>query len=169
MTVPVEHIDDALKLDADAYVNLFEIQLYPSGVMYMCPERDITWQGNDYKVWGMRLTGVSTNADDQTARPKLSLANFTYDDQGEPVKGIFSSLNAQEAVEGATIIRRRVLKTNAENNVNVKQEQRWKVSRVASERPDLVVLELRNTLDGPRFTLPARKFNPPEFSQVKLY
>lgn len=80
-----------------------------------------------------------------------------------------SSLQAQNAIEGATVIRRKVMKYHLENNINVKEEKRWKVSRIASENPDLVVLELRNTLDGPRFTIPARKFSPPEFKQVKLY
>lgn len=169
MTVPVEHIVDAGKLEGDAYTHLYEIQLYPSGSMYLCPEREITWQGHTYELWGMKLVGVATNTDEQTARPKLSLANFTYDSEGEPIRGVFSALNAQNAIEGATVIRRKLLKTNADNNVNIKQEMRWRVSRIASERPDVVVLELRNSLDGPRFTMPARKFNPPEFAQVKLY
>lgn len=169
MTVPVEHITDALKLDSDAYTHLYEIQLYPTGNLYMCAERTITWQGHTYELWGLRLTGFGMNSDDQTSRPKFSLANFTYDESGNAIKGVFSALHAQGKIEGATIIRRRLLKTNADANLDIKEERRWKVSRIASERPDVVVLELRNSLDGPRFTMPARKFNPPEFSQVKLY
>lgn len=169
MTAPITHIQDAQKLSADAYVYLYEIQLYPAGVMYLCAEQKVTWQGNTYEHWGLALTGVASHSDDQTARPKFSLANFTYDSEGEPIRGVFSALHAQKAVEGGTIIRRKVLKTNIENNINVKEEQRWKVARIASERPDIVVLELRNTLDGPRFVIPARKFLPPEFAQVKLY
>lgn len=169
MTNPIEHLEDSLKLDGDAYVHLFEFQFYPSGVMFVSPERTITWQGNTYNIWGMRLTGLARSSDDETSRPKLSLANFTYDDQGEPVKGVFSAIHAQNALEGATVIRRRVLKTHADNDTNIKQEKRWRVSRIASETPNIITLELRNTLDGPRFTIPARKFNPPEFAQVKLY
>lgn len=166
---PIEHIKDANKLEGDAYIYLFEIQLYPSGVMYLCADRTLTYLNKEYNLWGVRLTGVATSSDDETARPKLSLANFTYDADGEPVRGVLSSLQAQNAIEGATVIRRKVLRYNLENNINVMEEKRWKVSRIASENPDLVVLELRNTLDGPRFTIPARKFSPPEFKQVKLY
>lgn len=166
---PIEHIRDSNTLEGDAYIYLYEIQLYPSGFMYLCADRTLTWQGKEYNLWGVRLTGVSSSSDDETSRPKLSLANFTYDLEGEPVRGVLSTLQAQNAIEGATVIRRKVLRANIENNINVKEEKRWKVSRIASENPDLVVLELRNTLDGPRFTIPARKFSPPEFKQVKLY
>lgn len=166
---PIEHIKDANSLEGDAYIYLFEIQLYPSGVMYLCADRTITYLSKEYNLWGIRLTGVASSSDDETARPKLSLANFTYDSEGEPVRGVLSSLQAQNAIEGATVIRRKVLRQNVENNLDIKEEKRWKVSRIASENPDLVVLELRNTLDGPRFTIPARKYSPPEFKQVKLY
>ena len=166
---PIEHIEDANKLEGDAFIFLYEIQLYPSGVMRLCADRTVTWQGEQYNLWGVRLVGVSNSSDEETSRPRLSLANFTYDPQGEPVRGVLSSLQAQNAIEGATIIRRKVLRHNIENDLDIKEEKRWKVSRIASENPDLVVLELRNTLDGPRFVIPARKFSPPEFKQVKLY
>ena len=169
MTQPIEHVRDAQRLDGDAYVNLFEIQFYPSGSMFICPERKVTWQGDEYDIWGLRLTGVSSSSDDETSRPKLSLANFTYTDEGEPVRGVFSAVHAQQALEGSIVIRRRVLKNNLENDVNIKEEKRWRVSRIASETPTVITLELRNTLDGPRFTMPARKFLPPEFAQVTLY
>ncbi len=169
MALPIEHVRDSIQLESDAYVNLFEFQFYPSGSMFISPDNTVTWQGNTYDVWGMNLTGVSRNSDDETSRPKLSLANFTYDDDGEPVKGVFSAIHAAKALEGATLIRRRVLRYNVDNNLNIKEEMRWRISRIASETPNVLTLELRNTLDGPRFTIPARKFNPPEFSQVKLY
>ena len=169
MTQPIEHVRDAQRLDGDAYVNLFEILFYPSGSMFICPERHVTWQGNEYNSWGLRLTGVSTSSDDETSRPKLSLANFTYDENGDAVRGVFSAIHAQQSLEGSIVIRRRVLKYNLENNINIKEEKRWRVSRIASETPNVITLELRNTLDGPRFTMPARKFLPPEFAQVTLY
>lgn len=169
MSMPVEHIRDANSLEGDAFIYLYEIQLYPSGVMRLCADRTVTWLGQQYDLWGIRLTGVASSSDDETSRPKLSMANFTYDQDGEPVRGVLSSLQAQNAIEGATVIRRKVMKYHLDNNINIKEEKRWKVSRIASENPDLVVLELRNTLDGPRFTIPARKFSPPTFKQVKLY
>lgn len=169
MSVPIEHIEDALKLQGDAYRNFFEIQLYPSGSMYLTPEASTEWQGQTYENWGIKLSGVGRSSDDATTRPKFSIANFTYDELGEPIRGVFSALHAQGSIEGATVIWHKVLKTHADADVNIKQERRWRVSRIASETPNLVVLELRNTLDGPRFTIPARKFLPPEFPQVKLY
>lgn len=169
MSVPVEHIEDALKLEGDGYRNFFEIQLYPTGFLYMTPEATTTWQGKTYESWGMKLDGVASSSDDQAARPKLGIANFTYDDQQNPIRGVFSALNAQGKIEGATVIWRKVLLQHALTNTDVKQERRWRVSRIASETPSIIMLELRNTLDGPRFTIPARKFIPPEFPQVKMY
>lgn len=169
MTTPIEHIRDANKLEADGTIFLYEIQLYPSGVMRLCADRSITWQGNTYDLWGIRLTGVSQNGDDEVSRPRVAIANFTYDPEGEPIRGVFSSLQAQKAIEGATITRYKLLKEHLDANLDIKETKKWKVSRISSEKPDLITLELRNTLDGPRFTIPARKFSPPEFRQVKLY
>lgn len=167
--IPDEHIEDALTLTGGAYRNLFEFQLYPTGVLYLTPEATTTWQGNTYENWGMKLTGIARSSDDATSRPKLGLANFTYDAEQNPIRGVFSALHAEDSIEGATVIWRRVLKTHAEANTNIKQERRWKVSRITSETPNMIMLELRNTLDGPRFTIPARKYLPPEFPQVKMY
>lgn len=167
--VPVEHISDAQSLDGQPYRNFYEIQLYPSGSLYLTPEATTLWQGKTYENWGVDLTGLAQSSDDKAVRPKFSLANFTYDESGEPIRGVFSALHAQGAIEGATIIWRKVLVQHVETNSNIKQEKRWRVARLASETPNVIVLELRNTLDGPRFTIPARKFLPPEFPQVKLY
>lgn len=169
MSLPIEHITDAQSLEADAYVDLYEIRFYPSGAMFVTADRECTWQGNKYNIWGLRLTGVAKSSDDETSRPKLALANFTYNDDGEAIKGVFSAIHAQNALEGSTVILRKVLKTNVLNDVDIKEEMRWRVARIAAETPTIMTLELRNTLDGPRYTIPARKFNPPEFAQVKLY
>lgn len=169
MSLPTEHIEDALKLEGDAYRHFFEIQLYPTGLLYLTPEATTTWQTKTYENWGMKLSGIAKSSDDKTSRPKLALANFTYNELGEPLKGVFSALHAQGAIEGATVIWRKVKKQNADANIDIKEEKRWRVARIASETPTIIMLELRNTLDGPRFTIPARKFLPPEFPQVKMY
>lgn len=165
----LEQRADALKLEADAYVDLYEIRLYPEGVMYLCATQSVHWQGNFYEYWGVQLTGVGNNSDEETSRPKFSVANFAYNVEGEPIRGVFSALNAQAKIEGGTVIRRRVLKTHLDNDEDIKTEMRWRVARIASLRADVITLELRNFLDGPRFTIPARKFMPPEFPQVSLY
>lgn len=168
MALPVEQREDAFKLQADAYVHLYELQLYPTGSMFLNPHYTVTWQGNTYNYWGMKISGMAQNSDDTTARPQLTIANFTYGVDGEPIKGVFSALNAQAKIEGATVIRRSLLKPHVDSNLPKASERRWKVSRIASMDDDVVTLELRNTLDGPRFTMPARKFMPPEFPQVSL-
>lgn len=169
MALPVTHREDNQKLSADGKVELFEFQFYGGGVVFYCPTKTVTWQGNEYKYWPVQMTGVSANSDGETSRPKMTIGNFSYAPDGTPIRGVFSALHINNKVEGGTVIRRRVLNADIEANNNIKEEMRWKVSRVSSLTADLIVLELRNTLDGPRFTIPARKFVPPEFPQVSLY
>lgn len=168
MSVTEQRVDSQ-KLQADAKIDLFEIQLYPSGSLYVCRDFTTTWQGHTYQFWGVDLTGVGSSSDDSTSRPKFSVANYSYDSEGEPINGVFSALNAQNMLEGGTVIRRRVLKAHLDTNTNIKEEVRFKISKISSLRRDIITLELRNTLDGPRFTIPARKFLPPDFPQVKMY
>jgi len=168
LPAPIEQIRDTQQLQAEAYVHLYEIQLYPTGSMFLNPHYEINWQGNTYNFWGMKLTGLATSSDDKTSRPQLSLANFTYGIDGQPIKGVFSALSAQDKIEGATVIRRSILKPHADENINKFTELRWKVAKIVTNTPDVVTLELRNTLDGPRFTMPARKYLPPDFPQVTL-
>lgn len=169
MAVPNEHLIDAQKLQADAYVDLFEINLYPTGVMYLCASQAVTWQTKVYQYWGIRMAGSGMSSDEEVSRPRLSIANFIYDSGGNPVRGVFSALNAQNKVEGGSVIRNRVLSAHLASNANIAEQKQWKIARVLSLDEDMITLELRNTLDGPRFTLPARKFIPPDFPQVKLY
>lgn len=159
---------DSQKLEADAYVFLYEIQLYPTGSLYICATQTVNWQGDTYQYWGMTLTGVGYSSDERTNRPLLQLANFTYDADQNPIRGVFSALAAQNKIEGATVTQKKVLKTHIDTNENIYEEKTWKVARISSHTPDVISLELRNSLDGPRFIVPARRFLPPEFPQVSL-
>lgn len=159
--VPIEHMTDAQKLDnADAYVELFQIILSDKQTkIYMKLNHDVDWQGNTYEGTGIKLDGVGKYADDQVARPKLTLFN---------PEGVYSYLIDQGLLDGATIVRYRVLLDDVENDRPIYRRQQWKVSRVASVKIGYIGLELRDMMDGQNFTTPARMFIPPDFPTVSL-
>jgi len=157
---PEEHIVDSKKLDADAYVDLFQITLNDKSTsVYLKDNNDVTWQGNLYEGTGIKIEGVATYSDDQTSRPTLSLYNPA---------GVYSSLVDKGLLDNATIVRTRVLKQHIDNDQPISRSQQWRVSRVASLRSNFISLELRDMLDGQFFLTPGRMFIPPEFPQVSL-
>ncbi len=158
--VPKEHLEDALLLDADAYIDLFQIVLSDQATqIYLKMNSGVTWQGQDYEGTGCKIENVGSYADDQTARPQLTVFN---------PEGIYSYLVDQGLLEGGKVVRYRVLKTHIDNDLPIYRRQQWRISRVASLRKGLIVLELRDMLDGQVFMTPARMFIPPDFPTVSL-
>lgn len=158
--VPAEHVEDAQKLEADGYVDLFQIILSDkSSKIYLKINKDVDWQGNTYEGTGIQIDGVGTYSDDTTSRPKLTLFN---------PDGVFSSLLDQGLLDNATIVRYRVLKAHVDADLPIYRRQQWKVSRVASVKTPFIQLELRDMLDGQNFQVPGRMFIPPDFPTVSL-
>jgi len=159
-TLPASHVVDANKLDgADAIVELFEIALRPSGRLFLKPDNAVTWQGNTYEAIGMKLDGVSSSADDDKSRPRLQIAN---------PEGYFSPFIRTGAVDQAIVTRIRVLRADLEADNSTCQKQSWTISRVVSLNKQYAIFELRDSLDGQFYILPARMFIPPQFPAVKL-
>lgn len=161
LEIPDTHFADAFKLEAaSGYVDLFKLVLN-DGVttLHLKLNNDGTWQGNDYEGTGIKLDGVSKYADDQTSRPSLIIFN---------PNGIFSYLVNQGVLEGATVTRYRVIRSDFEGDINVFRSQRWVVRRVASLKVGMLTLELRDLMDGQQFLVPGRMFMPPDFPSVGI-
>lgn len=158
--VPEEHMADAQKLEADGYYDLFQIVL-SDGVskLYLKMDHDTEWQGNVYEGTGIKIEGVANHASEEVSRPKLTIFN---------PEGVYSSLVDDGLLDGAKIIRYRVLKYDVDNDRPVYRAQQWKVSRVASLRVGAINLELRDLLDGQTFMVPYRMFMPPDFPTVSI-
>lgn len=158
--VPASHIEDAHKLDADGYVEFFQIALADnSGTLYLKMNSDMTWQGHTYEGTGIKLDGVGSYADDQVSRPKLNLFN---------PDGIYSSLVDQGKLDNAIVTRIRVLKQDVDSNTNISRRQKWRISRIVTIKNPMIVCELRDMLDGQMFLVPGRMFIPPDFNAVSL-
>ena len=156
---PASHVEDSLKLIADGIVDLFQIQLVEGGTVYIKNNNTVTYLGNTYEGIAVKLSGVGNSSGDDKARPSLDVAN---------PEGVFSALVGQGKLEGAVVVRIRVLYTHLINNTNINMQQSWTVNKVSSLNRSSISLELRNTLDGSYFKLPARVFAPPEFPMVSL-
>lgn len=160
VNVPLSHIQDSKKLEADAYMDLFEILLSDNSArIFLKMNKTMSWQGNVYEGTGIKIEGVATYADEQTSRPKLSIFN---------PEGVFSSLVDNGTLDNARIFRIRVLKEHLAADLPIYRRQQWRVRRVASLKTPYIILELRDMLDGQNFLTPGRMFLPPDFKAVSL-
>lgn len=159
MSLPATHLVENQKLTADAYVDLFLIQMKSGGKAYLSPNGDVTWQGNDYEGIAIQVGGVGDSTDEEVNRPELQLAN---------PKGLFSTLIRDGELDRATLIRYRLLRSHLEADVAIYQSRTWTIWKPKSVVHRVAIFELRTPSDGYNFITPARMFIPPEFPMVSL-
>lgn len=159
MSTPENHLVDAEKLEADAYVQLFEIELTDGTKLHLKVDNTVTWQGQQWEGTAIQLRGVGTSADDVKNRPTMSIMN---------PDGLFSMFVAQGKLTNAKVTRYRVLRSDLEQDKNIYRKQSWRVRRIGSLNRISIQLELRDQLDGQFFLCPGRMFYPPEFPTVTL-
>lgn len=146
-------------LTVEPLVSLFKVTFKDLTEMFLSPQEEVTWQGDLYETLPCQITELSYSSDGKLNRPNFSIVNPA---------GLFSQAVANGVVEGATLKRIRILKSDLEADNDFSVQEQFKVSRVQSLTKDLLVVELRSALDGQNFKLPARAFYPPEFPHVKL-
>lgn len=146
-------------LSPEAIVTLFRIQLSDLSIILLSPYQDITWRGNTYSSIPCQLGDLTMESEGRLNRPKFTFVN---------PEGVFTSAIFGGPLENATITRYRILKSDLDANRDAAVTESFRVSRIVSVTRSLVVLELRDVLDGHTFKLPARAFYPPEFPHVEL-
>lgn len=158
-----EHIQEALKLDAQGYRALYFLRLRPRGeadvLLYFTPTKEVTWQGKKFESFPCHVTGYRRAADEEMSRPKFSVIN---------PDGVFTMYAHEGWLDNAEVVRYMVLKSHLETNINSFVKNTWRISKVVSANNDLVVAELRGATDGQNFTLPAGQYLPPKFPQVSF-
>lgn len=155
--IPDEHKEENLKLSAEAYVDLFHIQLKTGGNFYIKEGDPVTWMGNFWESLPISLTGYEINSDGKVARPKLRVVN---------PQGVFSRIILDGDIEKAKIYRYRVLRHDLDANRPIYQRLTWLIWMCTSVTKNYVEFELRNPMDGNNFYIPARQYMPPEFPTV---
>jgi phage-related protein len=158
-SLPSSHLESARGLEADAFVYLYRINLYPAGKVCLTEVKSVFWQGETYEQIGIKMGNVSAYADEQSSRPKLQVQN---------PDAIFSELISQGQLDGASVTRYRVLLDDLLNDRNVFIKQSWRVGRVTGLNRISLSLELRDLTDGPNFVIPTMTFSPPKFPVVRI-
>lgn len=156
--IPESHKAENLKLEAEPYVDLYEIILYNDTVLRLKPGEDITWRGQLWEGYPIYLTGHEIDSE-KLSRPTLQVVN---------PEGIFSSLFISGELEKAIIYRYRVLREDLNAGREIYQRLRWIIWNIKSINKNYVEMELRNPIDGNNFNVPARLYVQPEFPSVNL-
>lgn len=159
MSIPQSHLSDAQKLEAEGKVDLFEIYFVPNGQLYLKNNGTVTWQNRVYEHLPVGLSGVGDNSDEEESKPQMIVAN---------PDGLFSPFVVTGALDRATVVRKRLLRSHLEANQNIFSQRSWYVNRIAELTHTRITLELTNLSEGPNFMVPARMFIPPLFPVVSL-
>ncbi len=159
--VPLSQVFDAYELESKGLRDLFKIELRDTNasVLYLTPHNPINYMDQSWEFLPCNLTDNSQNSTGELSRPKFSAVN---------PQGMFSLWVGQGALEGAIVTRYRVLLTDIANDVRSYSRNIWVVAKVLSLNKQTVTLELRSTVDGINYKLPARFFYPPDFPHVSL-
>lgn len=159
--LPEAHVQDAYSLESKGFRDLFQLQL--SGeenvTLMITGENSITYLGNLYETLSCSLSESAQNSTGEQSRPKLSLANPA---------GMFSIFIQKGYMDGCIVTRYRVMLPDLENNIASYQKSTWTVSQTVALNQTLASFELRSSMDGVNFNLPARSFYPPDFPHVSL-
>ena len=159
LEVPEKHREENLKLTADAYVDLFHIQLRDGSNLYLKTGDPIRWSGNDWEAIPLSFSGYEIKADGQASRPTLQVAN---------PNGVWSRFVLDGSLEKAYLYRYRVLRRDLDADRPVYQLMMWIIWNCTSITKDYMTFECRNPTDGNNFYVPARQYMPPEFPVVDI-
>lgn len=158
-----DHVEESLKLQAEGYVNLLHITLRPPEQaqvsLYMTPQKSVEWQGRTWETFQYALVGYKVSADEESARPKLTVIN---------PEGVFTRYATQGWLDNALIVRYGVLKRHLDANINSFTKNTWRVAKIVQASKQIVSMELRAATDGQLYYLPARQYLPPVFPQVSM-
>ena len=157
LAIPEEHREENLKLSADAYVDLYHIQLANGSNFYVKNGDPLNWGGNTWEPLPISLTGYEINSDEKTSRPKLQVVN---------PEGVFSRIILDGDMEKARLYRYRVLRKDIDADRPVYQLLMWIIWNCTSITKNYAEFECRNPMDGNNFYIPARQYLPPEFPTV---
>lgn len=156
--VPEEHLEENLKLSAEAYVDLFHIQLRNGSNLYLKNGGDsVDWNGHTWEALPISFNGYEVKSDGQVSRPKLQVVN---------PDGVFSKIVLDGDLDKAFFYRYRVLRSDIDNNRAVYQMLMWLIWQCVEINKNYISFELRNPLDGNNFYIPARQYIAPEFPTV---
>lgn len=159
--VPMNHVEDALKLTADGKVHLFELTPVTGGTIYFKSDNPVTWRSRLYEEVPCVVTGEEFSTD-KSPTPRLVIGQENVDLL--PFKGPIHDGH----LDGATLVRKTLLLDDLINNRNIFQRTVWRVKRPDSYGRSKVSLVLASYSMAHNQTVPFRQYLPPAFPWVDL-
>lgn len=159
--IPPSHVADALELKADAEIDLYELSPFVGGTVYFKSDNDVTWRGQLYEGLPCALTGEEFSTD-KTPTPQLAIGQEDLDLL--PFKGLIHD----GSLDGATLVRKRVLLDDIINNRDIKQTTWFRVKQIPNYSRSKITLLLATFSSALNQTVPFRQYLPPDFPWVSL-
>jgi phage-related protein len=160
-TIPIQQINDAHKLTADAEIDLFD--LVPSigtGTIHFKSDGDVTWQGTLYTGVPLQFDGENYSASAGTPQPRLVIG------QENSNLSAFKPLIFDGTIDGAVITRSHILLDDLVNNRLIRSVHYYRVRRVEAYSRYQITLQLASQSDSLTFSMPFRSYLPPAFPSV---
>lgn len=160
-TLPQSHIEDALKLQADGKVHLYELSPVTGGTIYFKQDNTLTWLGQEYEGLPCQITGEEISTE-KMPTPRMTIGMEDLDLL--PFKGLIHDGH----LDGATLVRKIVLLDNLLNNRNIYERTTFRVKRPDSYSRTKISLVLATYSTANSQTIPFRQYIPPAFPWVDL-
>lgn len=161
--IPISHIEDAHKLDADAKIDLY--QLSPSigtGTIYFKNDNDVMWRGLKYEGIPLKMDGETFTSQGTSPQPTFTIGQEDID------LSAFKPLIWSGGLDNARIVRHRVLLDNLLNNRDIKETSIFRVKRIDGYSATQIKLSLAVFSPAGPTTIPFRQYIPPDFPFVVL-
>ena len=159
---PQSHVEDAHKLIADGKVTLWQIMPVSGGTIYLKGDTDYTYLGVKYEGIPVQISGEKMSADTSTPTPRLTIGDENVDLLA------FKGLIHDGYLEGARVVRHKVLLADLMANVNAKQTDYFRVKRVETYSRTKITMLLSTASGASNQSYPFRQYTPPAFPWVDL-
>jgi len=160
--IPKSHVEDAHKLIADGKVSLYQILPVSGGVIYLKGDMEYTYLGKLYEGIPIKITGEKQSADTSTPTPRMTIGQEDLDLL--PFKGLIH----EGYLDGARIIRHKVLLKNLTGQIDEKETSHFRVKRVENYTRTKISLLLSTHSGATTQSYPFRQYTPPAFPWVDL-
>lgn len=160
---PTEQIVDAHKLNADGYVELYEMSPgRGSGTIYLKADNPVTWRTKDYVGLPLTLSGEKHTADGSNPLPRLQIGQEQVNLL--PFKGLIHDGD----LDGGRIVRYEILLQDLLANRDVKRATYFRIKRVEGYSTTQITLQLATEAGAVGQTVPHRQYVPPHFPWVNI-
>jgi hypothetical protein len=160
-TIPIEHIEDAHKLQADAEIYLYEITpAIGTGTIYFKADNTVTYRTKEYFGIPCEFTGNDKANTEGSVQPTLVIGDEQIDLLA------LKPLIFDGSLDGGNVVRIRILLDDLINNRLVIESQSFRIKQIGEYSRSKIILELGALADSLNFTLPTRRYYSPEFPTV---